>query len=79
MRWRRARAVSLDGAYEHFTARRCQPERAPAFLLWLAPTYDDRRPIISAPVIQPPDWSLPLEIRCDANAYAFGAVLAQTK
>jgi hypothetical protein len=35
--------------------------------------------LISAPVIQPPDWSLPFEIMCDASDYAVGAVLGQTK
>jgi len=29
----------------------------------------------SAPVIQPPDWSLPFAIMCDASDYAVGAVL----
>jgi hypothetical protein len=35
--------------------------------------------IISAPMIQPSDWSLPFEIMCDANAYVVGVVLGQTK
>jgi hypothetical protein len=35
--------------------------------------------LISAPIIQPPDWSLPFEIMCDASGYAVGAVLGQTK
>ena len=29
----------------------------------------------SAPVIQPPDWSLPFEIMCDASDYVVGAVV----
>jgi hypothetical protein len=35
--------------------------------------------LISAPIIQPPDWSLPFEIICDASGYAMGAVLGKTK
>jgi hypothetical protein len=35
--------------------------------------------LISKPIIQPPDWSLPFEIMCDASDYAVGAVLGQTK
>ena len=38
-----------------------------------------RKALISAPIIQPPDWSLPFEIMCDASDYAVGAVLGQTK
>ncbi len=33
--------------------------------------------LISAPIIQPPNWSLPFEIMCDASDYAVGAVLGQ--
>ena len=33
----------------------------------------------SAPVIQPPDWSLPFEIMCDASDYVVGVVLGQRK
>jgi hypothetical protein len=35
--------------------------------------------LISAPIIQPPDWSLPLEIMCDASDYVVGVVLGKTK
>jgi hypothetical protein len=35
--------------------------------------------LISASIIQPPDWSLPFEIMCNASDYAVGAVLGQTK
>jgi hypothetical protein len=35
--------------------------------------------LISAPIIQPPDWSLPSELMCDASDYAMGALLGQTK
>jgi len=38
-----------------------------------------KRALISAPIIQPPDWSLPFEIMCDASDYAMGTVLGQTK
>jgi len=35
--------------------------------------------LTSAPVIQPPVWSLPFEIMCDASDYVVGAVLGQRK
>jgi hypothetical protein len=35
--------------------------------------------LISAPVIQPPEWHPPFEIMCDASDYAVGAVLSQSK
>ena len=35
--------------------------------------------LISAPIIQPPDWNLHFEIMCDASDYAVGAVLGQRK
>ena len=38
-----------------------------------------KKALISAPIIQPLDWSLPFEIMCDASDYAVGAVLGQTK
>jgi len=41
--------------------------------------YYLKKALISAPIIQPPNWSLPFEIMCDASDYAVGAVLGQTK
>ena len=47
--------------------------------------YDDcleafetlKKALISAPIVQPPDWNLPFEIMCDASDYVVGAVLGQ--
>ena len=33
--------------------------------------------LTSLPIIQPPNWSLPFELMCDASNYAVGAVLGQ--
>jgi hypothetical protein len=38
-----------------------------------------KKALISAPVIQPPDWHIPIEIMCDASNYDVGAVLGQSK
>jgi hypothetical protein len=35
--------------------------------------------LVSAPIIQPPDWSQPFEIMCEASDYTVGAVLGQRK
>ncbi len=36
-----------------------------------------RSKLSTAPVIQPPNWTLPFELMCDASDYAIGAVLEQ--
>jgi hypothetical protein len=38
-----------------------------------------KQSLISAPIMQPPDWNLPFEIVCDASDYAVGAILGQRK
>ncbi|KAM2851329.1 hypothetical protein PS2_027469 [Malus domestica] len=35
--------------------------------------------LTSAPIIMPPNWSLPFELMCDASDYAIGAVLGQRR
>ncbi|CAN6712689.1 unnamed protein product [Malus baccata var. baccata] len=35
--------------------------------------------LTSAPIITPPDWSVPFELMCDASDYAIGAILGQRK
>jgi hypothetical protein len=35
--------------------------------------------LVSAPIIQPPDWSQPFEIMCDSSDYAVGAVLGKRR
>ena len=41
--------------------------------------YTLKKELVTTPIIQPPDWSLPFEIMCDASDYAVGAVLGQCK
>jgi hypothetical protein len=36
-----------------------------------------KKALISAPILQPPDWNLPFDTMCDASDYAVGAVLGQ--
>ncbi|CAM8951771.1 unnamed protein product [Rhodiola kirilowii] len=33
--------------------------------------------LVSAPIVQPPNWDLPFELMCDASDYTIGAVLGQ--
>ncbi|KAM2151461.1 hypothetical protein ACFX1R_045904 [Malus domestica] len=35
--------------------------------------------LTTAPIITPPDWSIPFELMCDASDYALGVVLGQRK
>jgi hypothetical protein len=47
--------------------------------------YDDckeafeilKKALITAPIVQPPDWNLPFKIMCDASDFAVGVVLGQ--
>ena len=41
--------------------------------------HTNKKALISAPIIQPPDWPLSFDIMCDASDYVVGAVLGQTK
>jgi len=41
--------------------------------------YRIKKDLIIAPIIQPPDWSLPFEIMCEASDCAVGAVLGQRR
>src|SRR4051794_8962314 len=36
-----------------------------------------KKALITAHIVQPPDWNLPFEIMCDASDFAVGAVLGQ--
>jgi hypothetical protein len=36
-----------------------------------------KKTLTSTPIIQPPNWSVPFEIMCDASDYAVGAILGQ--
>jgi hypothetical protein len=45
----------------------------------LAAFWTLKSALVSAPIIQPPDWSQPFEIMCDASDYAIGAVLGQRR
>ena len=33
--------------------------------------------MITAPIVQLPDWSLPLKIMCDASEFSVGSILGQ--
>ena len=45
----------------------------------LGRVYNTKKALISAPIMQPPDWNEPFEIMCDASDYAVGAILGQRK
>ncbi|KAL4290534.1 hypothetical protein GQ457_14G026900 [Hibiscus cannabinus] len=38
-----------------------------------------KQKLVTAPIVEPPDWKLPFELMCDASNYAVGAVLGQRK
>ena len=41
--------------------------------------YTIKKALVTAPIIQPPDWNLPFKIMCDASDYVVGAVLGQCR
>ncbi|XP_019096532.1 PREDICTED: uncharacterized protein LOC104768105 [Camelina sativa] len=38
-----------------------------------------KQELVSAPIVQPPDWALPFEVMCDVSDFAVGAVLGQRR
>ncbi|KAL4369653.1 hypothetical protein GQ457_05G021940 [Hibiscus cannabinus] len=38
-----------------------------------------KQKLVTAPIVEPPDWKLPFELMCDASDYVVGAVLGQRK
>ncbi|KAL4363652.1 hypothetical protein GQ457_04G020210 [Hibiscus cannabinus] len=38
-----------------------------------------KQKLVTAPIVEPPDWKIPFELMCDASDYAVGAVLGQRK
>ncbi|KAL4324499.1 hypothetical protein GQ457_11G024100 [Hibiscus cannabinus] len=38
-----------------------------------------KQKLVSAPIVEPSNWTLPFELMCDASDYAVGAVLGQRK
>ncbi|KAL4378400.1 hypothetical protein GQ457_02G042890 [Hibiscus cannabinus] len=38
-----------------------------------------KQKLVTALIVEPPDWTLPFELMCDASDYAVGAVLGQRK
>ena len=78
------------GFYRHFIKNFSQITRPLTRLLdkdapfifdneWYESSQALKQALILALIIQPPDWTLPFEIMCDASDFAVGAVLAQTK
>ncbi|XP_021759088.1 uncharacterized protein LOC110723983 [Chenopodium quinoa] len=46
---------------------------------WLEEFRKLKEALISSPVVQAPDWSLPFELICDASDFVVGVVLGQKK
>jgi hypothetical protein len=38
-----------------------------------------KQALVSAPIVQPPDWMFPFVFMCDESDYAVGAMLGQQK
>ncbi|CAN6679403.1 unnamed protein product [Malus baccata var. baccata] len=60
--------------------RLLQKEVAFEFIKECTESFNQLKELLTtAPIIVPPDWSLPFELMCDASDYALGAVLGQRK
>lgn len=46
---------------------------------WLEAFLRIKKELVSAPIVQLPDWDLPSEVICDASNFIIGAVLGQIK
>ncbi|KAF8102804.1 hypothetical protein N665_0194s0018 [Sinapis alba] len=61
------------------TALLCKEENFDFTHEYLEAFKEIKSALVSAPIVQAPDWDLPFKIMCDATDFAVGAVLGQKK